>query len=213
MWVSVVRAQGLIGKEIVILALRYQEEEFPKLIARPGCVATALGVNQARGGALSLTFWESEQALLAGKGVSDETRDRLEMDFGRRDPYRVDRLETIYATEILSIEGGSVTPFVHLARFEGLTDSTTAPTTETCLKDSRLDAESRGCEGVVVAADPQSRVLASISFWESMRDLRAVRREYVEPLPGVALPYTDQFELVVAHGLDDLTASDAATRA
>lgn len=213
MWVSVVRAQGLIGKEIVVMALQYQEEELPKLVERPGCVALGLGVNPARGGALSLTFWNNEQDMLAGRSVGDETRDRLEQDFGHRDPYRVDSLETIFATEVLSIEGGSVTPFIHLARFDGLTDSTTASTTETCLKDARLDAESRGCEGVVVAADPAAGVLATITFWESMRDMRAVRLEYTEPLPGVALPYTDQFELVVAHGLGSLPASDAASRA
>lgn len=197
-----VRAQGLIGNEVTAIAVQFDQEDMPAIRQQPGHVASALGINAPRGSALSLIFWEDEAQMLAAEELTASARARLAQDFMAKDPYRNESFEVVYATEVITSDTALVAPQIHLARFEGLTPSTMQRVLDTACRDAETDATERGAEGTIIAVDADGATLAVVSFWETFRDMRQTRRQYTGMIPGVSLPYVDNFELVSADDLE-----------
>lgn len=198
MWMGMSRAQGLIGREITSIVERFERESLPDIEQAPGFLGTVVGTNTARGGALSLQFWETHETMRDVKPLTRDARERLHGEFKRSDAFVNNHFEIVYSTEILTVPGPGVTPFLRLVYLAGLAGQQLEQMATSLIKMSkRVAPELRGYEGGLLGADLDNGALAVVSFWETQRYMRDAVRLNPPTTPGTAPPHIDIFEIAV----------------
>lgn len=201
MWLGLVRAQGLIGNEVTAILANFENEFGRRFAGLPGYIAAAGGQNVARGAAVSLTLWETEEAVHQADDLYENARDQFARDFGGGEPYVNYALEVRCSREILALEGGPIPPFIHMANYTRVSqeDATSAVRQYTERITSNFGG-ARGAEGAVLAADEARGEVMMLSFWSGDRELRAARDAY-KITAGSGLPHVDTYEMPFSRDL------------
>lgn len=212
MWMGMIRAQGMIGREIIEVVRKFTAEDLPGIAQMPGFLGTVLGQNLSRGSSFSAVFWETEEAMLEAERLYEQARANVERYFQQDNPYKNDSFKVIFATEVFTEAGGAATPHMHVSRFGDMTPEQTEQVARGVIDVGSRDFDvARGAEGAVVAANREAGTLAVITFWESERDMRATVKAHPSAVPGVPPPSTDSFEAAVTRDLDQLHEIEAAS--
>lgn len=215
MWMRMIRSHGLTAQKLTVVVDGYRREDLPRIDAAPGFLGIALGENVDSGSIGSVTFWESEQAMLDTDRLSAEARERAVPMYSTPNPMAVEAFEVAY-TNLLAPLAGSARSWMRLVRFLDLSQDAIDPAIASYRDDAeRHIRETRGVEGIAIGFNRDAGSVAVVSGWtsqEAMRNaeqLSAQTRSRAASAASANAPLVDRYEITVASRLDQLAAVTA----
>lgn len=214
MWMGMIRAHGLIPSRLERVIDRFAQEDLPAIEAVPGFAGMAIAANHGAGSVLSLSFWESEEALAGAEEPYAQARERARTDFTPPDPYLVEDFEVTYSNApglVLDAER----PYLRVVRFTGMTADDTDEATSSYREDSeRQIGATRGLGGIAMGTNREAGRLAVVSYWTSERAMSEAAQASVRGRDQAAAvtclmltPLIDHFEITLTRELERVVAA------
>jgi heme-degrading monooxygenase HmoA len=199
MYVRMTRTQGT--PESAAEAERmYGDQLVPELRKHAGWLGAILGINRNAGMGLSVTFWESEEAMRASESTADTLRARaVESREARvRD---VERFEIVLREPNTSAQANS---FVRVSRTQGSPDKLDAAIR--LVRDQSLPnlQQQSGFQRLTIGANRQNGSMFAASTWASAAQREASdavvseQRRAVGEVAGGGQPEVELYEVVFA---------------
>jgi heme-degrading monooxygenase HmoA len=213
-----VRSHGLPPDRMQSVVDRYREEDLPRIESASGFVGLALGAHADTGSVGAVTFWESEQAMLASDKLSEEARERARPFHQAQDPMLVDHFEVVLLRQGEPLSDAP-DPHMRLVRFTGLTPESVTQASDSYRADiRRYLGETRGVCAVAVGVHPGAGSFAVVTFWETERDMSestqvsdAARGHAIEATRTTLTPLVDCYKIGVASHLERIGTVESQT--